>query len=109
MVSNILLLHINQRLVEIFGCNSNIPFAGLTVIFCGDFFQLPPIQSIYSDYNDEWQNLVHLWKMFKLVELTEVMRQKGDDTFIDLLNNVRTESINDQDEKLLKSRFIQNN
>ena len=32
-----------------------------------------------------------------------------DDTFIDLLNNVRTASINDQDEKLLKSRFIQNN
>ena len=64
MVSNILLLHINQQLVEIFGCNSNIPFAGLTVIFCGDCLQLPHIQSrpIYSDYNDEWQNLVHLWK-----------------------------------------------
>ena len=94
MVSNILLLHINQRLVEIFGCNSNIPFAGLTVIFCVDCFQLPTIQArpIYSDYNDERQNIVHLWRMFKLAELTEVMRQKGDDTFIDLLNNVRTES-----------------
>ena len=44
--------------------------------------------------------------MFKLAE---VMRQKGDDTFIDLLNNVRTASIIDQNEKLLKSRFIQNN
>ena len=68
MVSNILLLvHINQRLVEIFGCNSNIPFSGLTVTFCGEFFKLPPIQArpIYSDYNDEWQNLVRLWKMFK--------------------------------------------
>ena len=96
MVSNILLLHIDQRLVEIFGWNSNIPFAGLTVIFCGDFFQLLPIQArpIYSDYNDEWQNLVHLWKMFKLAELTEVMRPKGDDTFVDLLNNIRTASIN---------------
>ena len=37
------------------------------------------------------------------------MRQKGDDTFIDLLNKVRTASINDRDEKLLKSRFVQNN
>ena len=64
---------------------------------------------MYSDYNDEWQNLVHLWKMFKLAELTEVMRQKGDDTFIDLLNNVRTATLNDQDEKLLKSRFVQKN
>ena len=62
MVSNILLLHINQRLVEIFWCNSNIPFACLTVIFYGDFFQLPPIQArpIYSDYNIEWQVLVQL-------------------------------------------------
>ena len=44
-----------------------------------------------------------------LAELTEVMRQKGDDTFIDLLNNVRKAFINYQDEKPLKSRFIQNN
>ena len=60
MVSDILLLHINKRLVEIFGCNYNIPFAGLTVIFCGYFFQPPPIQErpIYSDCNDEWQSLV---------------------------------------------------
>ena len=48
-------------------------------------------------------NLVHLWKMFKLAELTEDMHPKGDDTFIDLLNNVRTASINDHDENLLKS------
>ena len=37
------------------------------------------------------------------------MGQKGDDTFIDLLNNVRTATLNDQNEKLLKSRFAQNN
>ena len=96
MVSNILLLYINQRLVEIFGCNS---FADLTVILCRYFFQLPPILAgpIYSNYNDEWQNIVHLWKMYKLVELTEVMHQKGGDTFIYLLNNIRTATRNDQD------------
>ena len=47
--------------------------------------------------------------MFKLAESTEVMWQKGDDTFIDLLNNARTATLNDQDEKLLKSRFVQKN
>ena len=111
MVPTILLLHITQllvehiiqRLVEIFGCNSNIPFAGLAVMFSGDFLQLPPIHArpIYSDDNDEWQILVHLWKMFKLAELTAAMRHKGDGTFIELLNKVRTASINDQDETLL--------
>ena len=44
-----------------------------------------------------------------MASVSTVMRQEGDDTFIDLLNNVRTASINYQDEKLLKSRFIQNN
>ena len=43
-----------------------------------------------------------------LAELSEVMRQKGDDTR-SLTCWIRTASINDQDEKLLKSRFIQNN
>ena len=59
LVSNILLLRINQRLVEIFGYNSNIPFAGLTIIFLWRFF---------SNYQHS---------MFKLAELTEVMREKG--------------------------------
>ena len=44
MVSSRLLLHIHRRLIEIFGCFNDNLFAGLTVIFCGDFFQLPPIQ-----------------------------------------------------------------
>ena len=29
-----------------------------------------------------------LWKISRLVELTEVMRQKGDTSFIDLLNQI---------------------
>ena len=41
MVSNRLLLRIHQRLVEIFGCSPNIPFAGVSLILCGDFYQLP--------------------------------------------------------------------
>ena len=41
MVSNRLLLRIHKRLVEIFGCSPNIPFAGVSLILCGDFYQLP--------------------------------------------------------------------
>jgi len=40
MVSNKLLLHIHQRLVEIFGCSEEKLFAGISIIACGDFYQL---------------------------------------------------------------------
>ena len=87
------------RLVEVFGCSDNIPFADITIITVGDFYQLPPVQqrSVYAEYKDAWQNLVHLWRLFKLAELDEVMRQRGDSDLIDLLNKVRN---------VLKSRFI---
>ena len=108
MVSNLLLLYIHMRLVEIFGCSDDVPFAGLTIIAVGDFYQLPPVQqrTVYADYTDDWQNLVHLWKMFKITELQEVIRQRGDSELIDLLNKVRTASLDEHDEFLLKSKFI---
>ena len=56
MVSNLQLLYIHLRLVEIFGCSDNIPFAGITVVACGDLLQLPPVQqrAVYAEYPDVW-------------------------------------------------------
>ncbi|XP_057310099.1 uncharacterized protein LOC130648095 [Hydractinia symbiolongicarpus] len=87
MVSNLQLFYIHLRLIEIFACRDEIPFAGITVIACGDLYQLPPVQQrpVYADYKSDWLNLVHLWKLFEFAELTEVMRQKGDNVLIDLL------------------------
>ena len=108
MVSNLTLLYIHLRLVEIFGCSDNVPFAGITVIAVGDFYQLPPVQqrTVYAEYKDAWQNSFHLWKLFKIAELHEVMRQRGDSELIDLLSKVRTSSLEECEEDLLKSRFI---
>ena len=91
MVSNLQLLYIHLRLVEIFDCSDNIPFAGITVVACDDLLKLPPVQqrAFYAEYRDVWQNLLNLWKHFKIAKLVEVMRQKGDSQLIDLLNKVR--------------------
>ena len=85
MVSNMQLLYIHLRLVEIFGCSDNLPFAGITIITVGDFYQLPPVKQrpVYAEYRDEWQNLVNLWKLFMLAELHDVMRQRGDSDLIE--------------------------
>ena len=99
----------HQRLNEIFGCETFRLFAGLTVILVGDLYQLPPIMQrpIYAEYYDMSFNIFPLWRNFGMVELTEVMRQKGDCVFIDLLNNIRIGCLTEADEELLKSRFIE--
>ena len=109
MVSNKPLLNVHQRLVEIFGCSPDIVFAGISVIACGDFYQLTPIQQrpVYAKFNDVMLNISHCWRLFKIAELTEVMRQRGDQELITLLNNIITGNITENDEKILKSKFIE--
>ena len=111
MVSNNLLLHIHQRLTEIFGTSQEIPFAGISILAFGDFYQLPPINArpIFAEYRDPMLNIAPLWRLFRMGELTEVMRQKGDSVFIDLLNNIRVANIKRCDDILLKSKFISKN
>lgn len=80
VVSNITLLHIHQRLQEIFAAPINWLFAGLNVIVVGDLHQLGPIRSrlIFANYSDDAYNIYHPWVVFAMIELTENMRQKDD-------------------------------
>ena len=50
----------------------------LSVIFFGDLHHLPPTKAypIYFPYESSyWENLIHKWKLFKIAELKEMMRQ----------------------------------
>ena len=109
MVSNKLLLNVHQRLVKIFGCSPDILFAGISVIPCRDFYQLPSIQQrpVYAKCDDVMLNISHCWRLFKIAELTVVMRQRVDQELITLLNNIRTGNITENSEKILKSKFIE--
>ena len=105
---NTTLLHIHQRLKEIFGTISSLLFAGITIIVVGDLYQLPPIRkkNVFDYYKNDAYNLCHPWKVFKMIELTEIMRQKNDQAFTELLNRVRTASQTDNDIKIIQSRSI---
>ena len=60
MVPNKLLFHVRQRLIENFESPSDIPFAGKSVMPCGDLYQLPPVGAKPFFMFDEYSPL-YLW------------------------------------------------
>ena len=56
MVSNDLLFYVHLRLNKMFGSVNNEPFAGITVITVGEFFQLPPVggKPVHATYKNTW-------------------------------------------------------
>jgi len=76
----------------------NLPFGGIQVICIGDFYQLPPIVQGYEQkqMSEVGYDSPFIFSSkcfdgnFTILTLNEVMRQKGDPKFIDLLDNART-------------------
>ncbi|KZP00768.1 hypothetical protein CALVIDRAFT_212465 [Calocera viscosa TUFC12733] len=76
--------------------NPHTPFGGLQLVFCGDFFQLPPVPDELDNVKVPitfafearcWKDAVP-WNF----TLTHVFRQK-EQAFIDILNQARTGSL----------------
>ena len=91
MVSNITFLDIHHHLCEIFDCNYDKFFAGKTVLVIGDLLQLPAVKScfVFAPFKGPLGDMFSLWELFQMRELIEDMRQKGDQIFIEILNNIR--------------------
>ena len=105
------LKHVNQRLHELKSLPSlsNQAFGGIHVIFCGDFYQLPPVMSrtVFSNTCSSLSQTVDLWKdHVTFTELTEVVRSKGDADFTQLCHRVRVGIITDADMATLNARVI---
>lgn len=95
--------------------NRSKPFGGLQLLMIGDLHQLPPIVK-----DDEWHLLrEHYQTMYFFgsqalrdsdpvsIELKHIYRQ-SDTTFIDLLNKVRNNQIDESVLAALNSRFVAN-
>lgn len=96
MVRADLLDFIDRQLKYIKG--TDLPFGGIQVIMVGDFFQLPPV--VVGAENQQmkefgWQSPFAFHSKafingnFKTFFLDEVLRQKGDNKFIELLDRAR--------------------
>ena len=111
MVSKKVFYQIHQRLIEIF----NIPnksFAEKSMLVVGDLYQLPPVNArpicaASLDFEHPTSYAIkYLWEMFKFVELDEVMRQKEDKFFVDVLNKIRVGDVDSNIVKVFRSRFV---
>ena len=96
------------RLQEIKG--NKEPFGGVHVILVGDLFQLRPVGDvwIFENSNYDYSSLAtNLWQThFTMFKLTEIMRQKEDAQFAELLNRIREGKHTETDLRLLKTRTI---
>lgn len=82
------------------------PFGGMQVVFCGDFFQLPPVgkkgsQTFFGYHSKVWQEMD-----IKICYLNEQHRQ-NDLAYLEVLNSIRTNSVDQKVIKILETRFNQ--
>jgi len=84
---------------------SNLPFGGLQIILCGDFFQLPPI----SRAGEEKAKFVYhsnIWKQMdiKICYLQEQHRQ-NDSKLLAVLNSIRNNKVDNETLNHLRDRY----
>ncbi|XP_065928750.1 uncharacterized protein [Magallana gigas] len=102
MVYKKLLYYIHERLVQIKKCRE--PFGGVCVIAVGDFYQLPPVKQRKDErlYKENMAYPMDYWlDLFKIIELKEIMRQKEDLSFAEVLNSLR---VRERDEPLTQEQ-----
>lgn len=105
-------LDVIDKILRVFRKKPFLPFGGVQVILIGDTFQLPPVRKF-----DEWEILKNYYespfffssKIYAesepiYIELKKIYRQKEQD-FIDLLNNIRVNQINEIDLNNLNKKY----
>ncbi|XP_066600982.1 ATP-dependent DNA helicase pif1-like [Prorops nasuta] len=118
MISNVTLMYIHLRLVEIFNTKDlgNGWFGGKHILFFGDLLQLPPVrdkQPFIKLSNIEIENYIgtlgsyDLWRnLFSYDELRINMQQKTDNTYKDILSRIRIGIVQYSDIQILLSKKI---
>lgn len=106
------MLDVIDRILKTFRKKNHLPFGGVQVILIGDTFQLPPIAD-----NEQWAILSQFYKtpfFFSskiieqytplYIELKKIYRQ-NEQEFIELLNRVRINQLNQNDFRILNSKY----
>ena len=108
MVGSGMFNFLDLRLQQIMGTKE--PFGGLSIVTVGDLFQLKPVfdQWIFENSKGGYTALAtNLWQQyFQMFELSEVMRQREDKDFAEILNRIREGKHTEADIAVLKKRIL---
>ncbi len=85
---------------------NDLPFGGIQVVLCGDFFQLPPVTRM-GEPPAHFIYKAESWKKagFAICYLSDQYRQSGDDAMLSILNEIRAGEVSDESRESLKERF----
>lgn len=105
------LLDCVDKFLRLNGKKSSLPFGGTQMIFIGDLYQLPPVvttkeKKIFTEhYPSPYFFDANVFKGLpvEFIELEKIYRQK-DIKFIELLNQIRNNTITEEGINLLNSR-----
>ena len=103
MVGSNMLLQIHKRLQQLKGKGDEATFGDVSILAVGDLLQLQPVAQpyVFAQVGDAYSRLHRsgsLWMdEFSMIELDEIMRQREDGQFAQLLCRVRTATCTDQD------------
>lgn len=97
---------------------NNLPFGGKQIVFVGDMFQLPPVvkqgaerEMLHDLYQSEefFYYKAHVFNRIRLpkIEFLKVYRQSSDESFLQVLENVRMNRVTPEDIKRLNGRVQQ--
>ncbi|MFH1454664.1 MAG: AAA family ATPase [Armatimonadota bacterium] len=106
------LLDCVDKFLRLNGKNHKLPFGGVQMIFIGDLYQLPPVvvgrerEIFRKQYESPYFFSAKIFDDFSMefIELEKIYRQK-DEAFINLLNSIRNNSIDDAGLKTLNKRY----
>ena len=108
MVGSTLSEYGNTRLQEIF--DSKKPFGGKHVIAIGDFYQMKPVMDgyIFKNSGKCYTALApNVWcDNFKIYSLTEILRQKEEKKFCQILNRLRKAQCTEEDNRIFESCIV---
>ena len=101
-----------DRVLRVFSGNMRLPFGGKQLLFVGDIYQLEPVvtqdmrEILNRFYPNSYFFSARVFKEISLVpiELKKVYRQT-DIAFVNLLDRIRTNTANENDLKILNSRY----